>query len=887
MKNLTILIFFFLSCVTYGIGQNFNNILVDETSNGKVFPELLKQVEAENKIDFLFEEDKLENLTVTGIVGTQKLKDYLQTFLKAFNIIKVSDNIVFIIHKESFGKIPLNKENFIVLKRKQSSRITVSGQVIDGKTNEPLIGAKFYSPKFKIGEATNVDGRASLSNIPQEMFLVEVNYVGYEPMTYIVGFSDLGTSDSFSSTLFPRSQELETVTITAQRIDQNVISSITGVETMSIKTLKNIPAFLGEVDPIRSLTTLPGVSTVGELASGFNVRGGEAGQNMILQDGAPIYNPSHLFGFFSSFNPDMVNNVTLYKGGGPANYGGRISSVLDISLKNGNDSKHTVTGGIGLVSSRLAVEGPIVKNKSSYMLGGRISYASWLVNATENIQLKNSSAKFNDITAKFFHTLNENNILTASVYRSYDDFKFATDSIFSWGTLNIALKWDHTFNEKVFSTLTTYKSSYFSAVQSINEIESFKYRNSIDNVGLKYEVTKSFENQNKILFGVEGIGTKLEPGKLVPDGNVQNVEAADMNDQYSLETSAFIQGDFELTPKLSLSAGLRYSIFQRLGPEDIYIFDFNDIRGRYPNVIDTVEYDPGQNIKTYSGLEPRVSLRYLLFPSSSIKVSFYRGYQYLHLISNTTSTTPQDYWISSGPYLKPQIGDQFSAGYFQNLNNDKYETSVEGFYKTTANAVDYIEGADIVLNPSLEAGLMQGHGLAYGLEVFLKKKVGKLNGWIAYTYSRSLRKFDEENGLQKINDGSYYASSFDQPNRLSVIANYYLTPRVLFSANFNFSTGRPITIPVSKFSYDAYLSVLNYSERNEYRIPDYHRLDISLSIKENPLKKRKFTGEWTFSIFNLYGRNNAYSVYFDKYGNAKKLSVMGSVFPSITYSFHF
>jgi outer membrane receptor protein involved in Fe transport len=643
---------------------------------------------------------------------------------------------------------------------------------------------------------------------------------------------------------------------------------------------------MGEVDPIRSLTTLPGVSTSGELAAGFNVRGGESGQNLVLQDGAIIYNPSHLFGFFSAFNPDMVSGVTLYKGGGPAYFGGRISSVLDVSLKNGDAGKHSVTGGIGFVSSRLAAEGPIVRNKSSYLVGGRISYCNWLINATDDIQLKNSSANFYDITAKVFQTINENNYLTISLYNSYDAFSLAADSVFSWGTQNYALKWDHTFKENFFSTLNISNSNYFSEVESNNELDGFVYRNAINNLALKYDLTYSLSEESKLIAGLESTGTLLEPGKRDPDENAVNIKPENMNDQRSIESAVYVQGDFKLSKKLSMTAGLRYSYFVRLGREDIYTYDYNNIQGRYPGILDTIQYSNGDVIKHYSGLEPRLSLRFLMSENASLKASYFRGYQYMHLISNTTSVTPQDYWVSSGPYLKPEIGDQYSLGYFRNLKQNRYEVSVEGFYKNVTNAVDYIEGADITLNPVLDAGLSQGKGRAYGVEVLLKRNTGRLNGWLAYTYSRSLRKFDTESSIV-INDGKYYPSAFDQPNNVSLVLNYQLDARTTFSANFNYSTGRPITIPISKFSYDAYLSVLNYSERNEYRIPDYHRLDVSLTIKENPNKKHRIHSEWVISIFNVYGRKNTYSIFFDRYGRAKKLSVLGSIFPSISYNFRF
>lgn len=748
-----------------------------------------------------------------------------------------------------------------------------------------MIGARVYFPELKSGDASAVDGTFLISDIPQKILTLDVQYVGYESEFYLLGFSELGIDKLHSFTLFPESKELETVTITAQRIDHNVVANLTGVESMSIARIKAIPTFMGEVDPIRSITTLPGVSTAGELASGFNVRGGDTGQNLILQDGAPIYNPSHLFGFFSAFNPDLVNNVTLYKGGGPASFGGRVSSVLDISLKTGDVSKHSVSGGIGFVSSRLAVEGPIIKNKLSYVVGGRISYANWLIHATDDIQLKNSSAKFNDLTAKIFYKPNENNIVTLSFYQGYDDFKFATDSIFSWGTTNVSLKWDHTFNERVFAALTFFKSSYSSEVESISPIDGFTYQNAIDNVGLKYELSYSFGSQNKINAGIESVGTLVEPGKLQPKADVENILAENMFDQNAAESAAFVQLDYEVSPKWSVAAGLRYSYFLRLGEDAIYHYDFNNIRGRYPAIVDTINYERGDVVERYGGFEPRLSLRYLINKKASLKLSYMRGYQYLHLITNTTSTTPQDYWVTSGPYLKPQIGDQFSLGYFQNLRDDSYEISLEGFYKDIANAVDYIEGADITLNPLLEAGLIQGKGVAYGLEVFVKKKIGRLNGWIGYTYSRSLRKYEEGTGRGSINNGEYYPSAFDQPNRINVIASYKLGPRVVASANFNYSTGRPITIPISKFSYAGYLAVLNYSERNEYRIPDYHRLDLSLSIKENPKSRHRVKSEWTFSIFNVYSRDNAYSITFDRYGTATKLSILGSIFPSISYSF--
>ena len=873
--------------VTFADAQSFKNIVLDPSDNGKILGDFLSRAEEEHQVDFICNLNEMRAYTITGIIEKTRLTDFLENYLTNFTIFRFSDAVIFIIDKSVERKFALNRENFLLFRGEQNTGITLKGTVFDAINSDPLIGAKIFLPQMNKTAAADVEGRFNAGVVNGNIIQIDVEYIGYEPNHYIIGFSRFGSEHELSAKLLPESRELQSVTIIADRVDENVTAKITGVETLSITTLKALPAFMGEIDPIRSLTTLPGVSTVGELASGFNVRGGESGQNLIMQDGAIIYNPSHLFGFFSAFNPDLVSNVTLYKGGGPANFGSRISSVLDVSLRNGDASKHTISGGLGLISSRLTAEGPIVRNRSSYLVGGRISYANWLVHATDNISLRSSAANFHDITAKIFHTINENNYLTLSGYHSNDDFKLATDSVFSWSTTNFSLKWDHTFHENSFSTMTLSNSNYSSEVHSISEIEGFKYYNAIRNTGLKYDYTRVLNDESKLLGGLEANATVLEPGKLTPTDNFDNVVPEDMQDQRSLESALYLQWDKDITEKWSLSAGLRYSYFLRLGEENILTYDYSNMNGRYPSIADTVYYGSNEIIKRYSGLEPRVSVRYLVNTRASIKGSYYRGLQYMHLISNTSSTTPQDYWVTSGPRLRPQIGDQYSLGIFQNLKDNRYELSLEGFYKEISDAVDYIEGADITLNPALEAGLSQGDGLAYGVEVLLKKATGRTNGWLAYTWSRSLRRFEYESSGIIINDGEYYPSAFDQPHHVSLILNHQLGVRSFLSANFNYSTGRPITIPVSKFSYDVYLSVLNYSERNDYRIPDYHRLDISWTIKDKIRSNKRFRSEWVFSLFNVYSRKNTYSVAFNRYGTASKLAVLGSIFPAVNYNFRF
>lgn len=876
---------FLLCCVLGAQGQDLKSIIIDESDNGKVFSSFLREIEEKYQVDFIFDEEKIQAYTVNGITGRQRLLEYLEKYLVHHSVTRVSGNVVFIVERsaDAFGR---RQDDYFLLKQTGNGEALINGRLTDSGNGEPIVGAQIRVEELEGGALTDVNGNFSLRLAPGKMYHLNLQYVGYEARYAIIGFSPFATATRIDASLFPESKQLESVTVTAERIDVNVKGELSGVERLNIETIKSLPTFLGEVDPVRSLTTLPGVSTAGELASGFNVRGGEAGQNLILQDGAPIYNPSHLFGFFSAFNPDMVSDVALYKGGGPANFGGRVSSVLKVDLKNGDAGKHTINGGVGLASSRLSVEGPIKREKSSYLVGGRISYTDWLVQATNNLQLENSSADFYDLTGKLFLTLNDNNFLTLSGYTSRDDFRLATDSTFSWKTINASLRWDHMFNEKLSSVLTAFNSNYSSQITSRDEIEPFVYQNKINTTGIKYDVNFTKTEKLKLTTGLEGNLVVLEPGRITPTGE-GNTLAADMNDQHEIESAVYVQSDFELSDRWGISAGLRYSQFFRLGPDQIFRYDYSTIEGRYPAIVDSTDYASGDIIQTYGGLEPRISVRFLMKEDFSLKASYYRGYQYLHLISNTTSTTPQDYWVASGPQLRPEIGDQFSLGVFRNFRNNQYEVSVEGFYKEIANTVDFIEGADITLNPALEAGLAQGRGLAYGVETLIRKNSrGKLNGWLSYTYSRSLRRF-KSTEFTTIDEGKYYASSYDKPHNVSLVMNYQLGERATLSANFNYSTGRPITIPVSKFSYDVYLSVLNYSRRNEYRIPDYHRLDVSLTVKDRPRKNKRWTGEWVLSVFNVYGRDNAYSIYFSRYGTAQKVSVLGSMFPSVSYNFKF
>jgi len=868
------------------LGDGMNDVYVDQSDNGKYLTGLLGELEKEYQVDFIYREEVLKPYQVFGIQQSYKMVDFLRMFLQNFYITQIKEDVITIIGQAEFGRMAADPVNFLLLYNEKGDPAEIKGTLVDIYSKEPLYGADIIIPALKTGTRTNQNGFFKI-NVPQSIYEVEIRHIGYETIRLLTIFSPLGEENAINLAMNISSTELENVTILGDAEDSQIRSRMTGIERLGIETIKSLPTFMGEVDPIRSITTLPGVSTAGELSSGFNVRGGEAGQNLILQDGAVIYNPTHLFGIFSAFNPDLVNDIRLYKGGGPASFGGRAASVLEIDLKNGNLKSHSFSGGVGLVSSRLTVEGPIKKDKISYIVGGRISYTNWLVRRIKDVQMKNSEAKFHDLTAKILFHPNKKNLFTVSGYYSYDDFKLGNDSIFSWNTKNLSVKWDHTFNEKLSSMLTLSSSNYESNVDYEDGAESFFYQNSVNNLLLKYEMLYAVNEDFILDFGLEGSGSMIEPGNIRPVTDPTNVLAKNVEDYHSVESAFFLQGNYDLNENLGFSLGLRYSQFLRLGKGNVYYFDYQQLNGRYPSIYDTVSYASGEVISSYGGFEPRLSVRYSFNDNASVKASYYRTRQYLQLLSNTITPSPLDYWIASGPYVKPTISDQYTLGFYQNLHHDLYEVSVEAFYKVMANTVDYIEGADLILNEAPEQGLTQGDGRAYGLELQIKRKEENFNGWISYTYSRSLRKYDSGIPILRVNSGEYYSSIYDTPHDLSVVANYRILPRVVFSLNFNYKSGRPITIPVSKFSYGPVLSVLNYSDRNEYRMPDYHRLDITFTLEDKMKRNKRFKGEWSFSIYNLYGRKNAYSIYFDEYGTAHKVSILGSVFPSLSYNFKF
>ncbi len=897
MKKFIIGLVIFIAFIFNAFSQNINQKLVVASFENTPIKTVFNQLEKKHRVTFFYKYDWIKSLTVNGQYNNIKLSDFLNQILNEHNLsyLVYENNIVIINGDVSASSIALKAAQLEdgedqtpaivvgnLLENPDQKKVNLSGFVKEGGNDEELIGARVYIEELKEGTTTNINGFYSLE-VPVGKYTITTGFIGYDEKSTAV---EVLSNGSLNFDLYKETVELEEITITAEAKDENIKGVLAGKEKLSIEAIKGMPAFLGEIDVVKSIITLPGVSTVGEGASGFNVRGGSVDQNLLLQDDAMIFNASHLFGFFSSFNADVVRDVTLYKGGGPPNYGGRVSSILNVSLRNGNLKEFHGQGGVGLVSSRLVLEGPIKKDKTTFIIGGRSSYSDWILNRVNNVELQQSSAQFYDGNAKIMHNFSDKDKLTLSSYISNDRFKFAGDTTYQWRTLNTSLKWSHIFNEKLLASFAAIYGTYKSKTYDENGIDAFTLDSNIKSANLKFDFNYIPNSSHKIDFGASVIRYDFNPGELTPGELNTNEQPLSLRNERSFESGVYIKDEFNVNTNLSIMFGLRYSMFHNVGPGDVFSYDPNVPRS-VDSIVDTLSFASGDLIKQYSGLEPRLSLRYSLSPASSLKFSYYRTRQYIHLISNTTAVAPVDFWQSSNYHLKPQTGDQISLGLFKNFNNDALETSVEVYYKRIENVIDYKEGSTILLNETLEADLLSGLGRAYGVEVLIQKNKGRLTGWLGYTYSRSERLFQSANQEERISLGNYYPANFDKPHDVTFVMNYSASRRIKISTNFTYSTGRPITVPVSKYSFGNILSVLNYSERNQFRIPDYHRLDLSVTLKPGHKKDKKLKGEWVFSVYNVYGRKNPFSVYFRQSGFAYQLSVLGTIFPSLTYNFKF
>jgi hypothetical protein len=766
---------------------------------------------------------------------------------------------------------------------KSQEKVTLNGYVKDVENGEELIGVTVYIPQLQAGTSSNSYGFYSLTVAPGR-YQVQFSYVGFRTVTLEI---DLQKDTSRNIELAAEATFIEEVVVEDKRPDANVEDVQMSRNTINMNQVRNLPALFGEVDIIKNIQMLPGVITAGEGTSSFFVRGGSADQNLILIDEAPVYDPSHLFGLFSVFNADVIKESELYKGGIPARFGGRLSSILEVRTKDGNNKELHGTGGIGSMASRIMVEGPIKKEKSSFIVSARRSYADLFLRAANEDNL----VYFFDINAKINWRHNNNNRFFAAFYAGRDDFSFSDDFGFSWGNATATFRWNHLFNDRLFSNTSLIASNFDYALEIIDPAEGLKWTSNLQELSLKNDLSYFINPDNELSFGYHITGRRFSPGKIQPNTSGSIFTTVELQNLYALDHGLYISNRQQLGERFTLDYGVRLSIFQQMGKTDVYVYE-----DPYDNVnvvrTDTLHYDAWDNIKTYVNLEPRVGLRYVLAPGQSLKVSYNRMVQNTHLIASGTVPVPFNTWNPSSTYLKPQLADQVAAGYFRNFNDNTYELSVETYYKAMRNVTDFADNAQLFFNQDLSTEFRQGKSSSYGVEVMLNKTKGRLTGSVAYTWSRTVREIDG------VNHGNEFFANYDRRNVFNVYATYELNPRWTFGASFNYGTGRPITLPAGKFEFGNYNPDV-ITERNGYRLAAYNRLDLSATLKTRQRPDRKWKGEWVFSVFNVYNQQNPFTIYTrtkqDDDGNIigdgtekeARLVYLFPILPSVTYNFKF
>ncbi|MEL7002647.1 MAG: TonB-dependent receptor [Bacteroidota bacterium] len=779
--------------------------------------------------------------------------------------------------------------NFLIAQRNDDGVIRgeegpfeLKGRVYSLETGEPIIGANVFIERYNKGTSTNGDGEYMFS-IYSGAYTIRVSNVGYITVTKTL---NIFGPRSLNFGLKTSVTELDELVFRSEKENQNVSSKSVGTSVLDLESIKTIPRLGGEVDVLKSLTLLPGVSTQGEASSGFSVRGGGTDQNLILLGGATLYNPSHLFGFFSSFNASIVQSVALYKGVVPAQYGGRASSVVDVTYKRGNFRNWEGNVSLGIVASRFSAGGPVIKDRLSIMTAGRFAYPTWLLTNSNDPNIANSNAQFFDGNFIANYIINERNDLEYSFYRSGDEFNFSNGTANEWSNLAQVIKWNSVLKDNLTLKVALIQSRYQSSLIDNSQVNGFQVESQINHLQSNAELEWALSPKSTIKGGAQFTRLKNDVGDLRPIGS-SIVEPIFLDPETGHEIGFFLQHDIDLTDKFGLNYGLRYSIFSDRGPATINTYESG--RTRSPiSVTGTTEFDAG-SIQTYDGLEPRLQLRYRITPTLSTKGGASQSYQYIHLITNTSSSLPTDIWKLSDPFLEPQIVRQYSIGLFKNYRNNMWETSIEGYYKELDNLVDFKEGADLFVNPELETELISATGESYGVEFYIKKSRGRFNGWFSYAYARSWRTADNEFDEETLNGGERFPANLDSPHNINLVGNYRLGGNTQFSFVFTYNSGRPVTLPLGKFEYDRE-DLPFFQDRNNERAPSNHRLDISLQFKI-PSKHKLLDGDWTLGLYNVYGRDNPFSVFFQDLPGfppqAYKLSIIGSAFPTLSYEVSF
>lgn len=915
-KALSILVLF----ISFSVFSQQDSLVTIEI-NASNLNDALNQIETKTGYNFFYQKqwldkytiifnEKFENTTIQEVLKTIFKDTNLNFYLTKNQIILTENNVIydkvaanFIIKNESITssikpiliqetqKSNSNSDNdtndLIVIGKesvaKQKVTYEISGFIMNLKNGTPVAEANIRIQN-KIITTTNDKGFYKLI-LPYGKHTIEIEAPGHKKTNLTIVAYGNGTKNF---NLNEAITELNEVVIEGSS-DKNLKSITSGVTSINMEDVKSVPMVLGERDILKVATTLPGIKSTGEGAAGVNVRGGKEDQNLFLLDNATIYNPSHFFGFFSSINPYVIKNAEIYKGSIPAEFGGRLSSVFDIKSKNGNSEKISGEGGIGPVTSNLTISAPVVKGKSSILLGGRATYSDWILKQIDNPEIKNSKASFYDLIVKYNHQISKKTLLESTIYYSKDLFNLTSDSTYTYSNRILALNGKHNFNEKNNAEFGITNSEYkFGIDFEKNNQKSFDFGFKVNETKLIYKGLYNYSNRHKFTYGINSTLYNISPGTLTPTDENSLLTSQSIQKEKGLESALFLSDNITLNKKLSVNLGLRYTNFMALGPSTQREYGTNAPVNE-GNVTNEIKYKNNETIKTYNGLEYRIALRQLLSETISVKLSYDTNYQYLHKLSTNTTQSPTDTWKLADLNIKPSFGQQVAFGVYKNFKGQPYEISLETYYKKSTNILDYKVGAELILNEHIETEVLQGEGKSYGIELLLKKTSGRLNGWIGYSYSRSLIKLDSQFNEEVVNNGDYFPTNFDKPHDLSVILNYKFTKRYSLSTNFIYQTGRPITYPIGSYEFGGNQYTL-YSDRNEFRVPDYYRLDIGFNIEGNHKIKKLAHSYWNISIYNVLGRNNPYSIYFvTEEGKVKayQTSIFSIPVPTITYNFKF
>ncbi|MEA1887172.1 MAG: TonB-dependent receptor [Bacteroidota bacterium] len=911
MRSLIFTSLFFIAISLNGLSQT-GDVLITGNFAGSSFQDFVDQITEDHNIRFFYKPEWVSEVSMAGNYQRELLSDILTETFEGSDLNFIIDESAYIIiskgysiksrlyadapdtnyiepedYTSYFDDDETNEFQVVRIGSPSgdiSGNATISGYVRNRDTGEPVIGAVLNIEELQKGSMTNEYGYYSMP-LPKGDYNIHFSCLGMKSLNRQLSIYESGRMDiEMKEKLIP----LGSITITAE--GNAALSRMeVGLEKLNIKEVRLLPTNMGVPDIIKTALLLPGIQTVGEGSQGFNVRGGSADQNLILLYDVPVFNTSHFLGFFSSVNSDVINDVSLYKGGIPARYGGRISSVIHIIPKDGNKKKMSGSGGISPVTSNLMVEGPIIKDKTSFLLAGRSTYSNWILDLLDEPSLKNSKISFYDANLRLVHEVNKKNNLEFSSYISHDSFKFNNDTLYSYNNSLMSLKWRHVFNNKLFAVFSANNSKYNYNISSSKDIyNSFELLHDINYSELNSHLTWYPSYSHQVDMGLDISAYGIVPGELVPVGDSSVVLKTIVEKQKALVPALYISDKIKITDRLTVNAGLRFSSFTAYGPVTVY--DYNPEASKSEaTIIDTSQYKKGQIIKNYFHPELRLSANYLIGSSSSVKINYNSTTQYIHQLSNTATVSPTDIWVLSDAHLKPQSGRLLALGFYTSLFNNNLEISLEGYYKKIDNMIDFKGGARLLMNENIETDIINTTGRASGIELMIKKNKGRLNGWISYTYSRTEIKSNTVFTGETINNGNWFPANYDKPHDLSVILNYIFSRRISFSGTYVYSTGRPITYPIATYTFGG-ADILHYSDRNKYRIPDYSRLDISLTLSGSLKAKKLAHSTLTFSVYNLLGRDNVYSIYFktkDKLVQGYKLSVFANPIPSITYNFKF